>query len=231
MPHPARRIALISATPHASAAVERAFSRVYPEAELWNLLDDRLIQDAEALDEVTPELQARMGRLIDHALAERADGVLLTSSMYGFVARAHPARATTPIFGPDDASVAAVLSTGVRRVVVLASLPMALRDSTTRLLEAAARRSQTVDAVPVLAQDVLADETPGVIDARHVELLTDSLLDAMRGSRPGVDAILLAQYSLAPAADTLQHATGIPVFSGPERSALALRSILEPRRG
>jgi Asp/Glu/hydantoin racemase len=224
VPDDVRRIAIISATPNASAPVERAFSRVYPEARLWNLLDDRLTQDAELAGEITPALQDRMRRLIDHALAEHVDGILVTSSMYGVVARSHPARATTPIFGPDDSAITAVLSTGVRRVVVLASIPIALRDSTARLLEAASRRNADIDVAPVLVEEAFEATERG-----DVATLTSSLLEAMRGTRAGIDAILLAQYSLAPAAETLQHATGIPVFSAPERAALALRSILQPR--
>jgi hypothetical protein len=43
---------------------------------------------------------------------------------------------------------------------------------------------------------------------------------------PRPDAVLLAQYSLAPAAEQLAVLTGLPVLTGPGRAARALRAAL-----
>ena len=72
------RIALISATPLAIAPAMAAVTEAFPDATVWNLLDDRLLADAQQAGGITPGLAARMDQLIELALAGGADGVLLT---------------------------------------------------------------------------------------------------------------------------------------------------------
>ena len=67
-------VALISATPTAIAPAESAFARNFPSARLWNILDDRLLTEADSRGGLDDELRARMGRLIDHALAGARQG-------------------------------------------------------------------------------------------------------------------------------------------------------------
>ena len=71
-------VALIHATPAAMARARAAFDERFPPAELWNLLDDRLISEAEAAGGLTPALRHRMSAPIRHAVGGGADAVLLS---------------------------------------------------------------------------------------------------------------------------------------------------------
>lgn len=78
----APRIALISAVPTAIPPICDALDQRFSEARVWNLLDDRLLEDATESGGLPPRLRARMEWLIDQALVEGADAVALTCSLY-----------------------------------------------------------------------------------------------------------------------------------------------------
>lgn len=218
---PSPLIALINANPASVPPVEAAFAKLFPEARLWSILDDRLLQDAEQQGGVDEGLRQRMRRLIAHAVGEAADGILLTCSLYGCVAHDMASELEVPIYGPDDAVFAAVLGSGLRRVQVVGSVELSVRDSMTRLAAAAAAAAVDLEITPVFVAEAFAASKAGDADglARAVAATASSI-----GSP--ADCILLAQYSLAPAAARVEQAVGIPVFSGPERSAMVMRGVL-----
>ncbi|MCK2244464.1 MULTISPECIES: aspartate/glutamate racemase family protein [unclassified Crossiella] len=204
------RVALISATPAAIGPATAALGERFPAADLWNLLDDKLLADAR--NGVTPELAERMRRLIAYAVHGGADAVLLTCSLYGQLART--STASVPVLAPDDAAFDDVLARAPRRVLVLASIAAALHDSVTRLRDRAPR----LQVVGVHAPEAFAA-------TGDTKALTDILLRACQ-QESTVDSVLLAQYSLAPATVPLAAATGLPVFSGPRSAAARLKALV-----
>ena len=54
-----------------------------PGVRVWNLLDDRLGSDADALSDIPPPLRNRMLNLVRHGVDGGADAVLMVCSMYG----------------------------------------------------------------------------------------------------------------------------------------------------
>ncbi|WHT22841.1 aspartate/glutamate racemase family protein [Crossiella sp. CA-258035] len=203
------RVALINATPGAIGPATAALAERFPAAEPWTLLDDKLLADAS--EGLTPDLAERMRRLIDYAVRGGADAVLLTCSLYGELARA--SAAPVPVLAPDDAAFDDLLARGPRRVLVLASVAAALRDSLTRL-RARAPGTQLVGL-----------HVPEAFTATGEEL-TELLLAAGERHLSTVDAVLLAQYTLAPATSPLATRTGLPVFSGPRSAAERLKALV-----
>lgn len=216
----APRIALISATPTAVAPAVAGLAKEFPAAEPWNLLDDRLLGDAPESGPLPQALVDRMARLIGHALAGGADGVLLTCSLYGSVTEA--VETPVPLLAPDSAAFeqALALSEGRGRVLVLASFEAAMRDSLTRF-SAAAAAGRATEPVGVVAPDAFAAARDGDLSTLH-----DALRDACLPLVTDADTVLLAQFSLAPAAASLSTALGVPVVSGPHAAAAALRTAL-----
>lgn len=216
------RIALISATTAAIRPAIQGLATALPDAEVWNLLDDRLLLDAQAAGSVTPALQARMQRLIDHAIAEGADAVLLTCSIYGQVAEA--ADGSVPVLAPDAAAFDDVLAGGFARIAVVASFAGALADSIHRLGAAAQAVGRSPELVGVEVAAAFAPAQDGDDNA-----LAAALTAALRPQLDGVDAVLLAQYSLSPAQERLAAELGIPVFAGPQAAAARLLARVGPR--
>ncbi|GAB3617256.1 hypothetical protein GCM10027416_18130 [Okibacterium endophyticum] len=211
-------IALISATPVAIPPVEQAFAELFPEAHLWNILDDRLLQSADAAGGLTPGLTERMRRLIRHAVLEGADGVLLTCSMYGGALQS--AHVTVPAQAADEAAFDAVVNAGHTTVALLSSAKAPLDDSVARFAAHSESRGADVTVHGVEVSEAFIAARSGDVDA-----LARALADGI-GDAPEADAILLGQYSLAPAAMRLAELTDLPVFAGPQMAARSLRARL-----
>jgi hypothetical protein len=212
-------IALISATTSAIGPAAAAFAQEFPEARLWNILDDRLLSDAEDSSGVTPQLAARMERLIQHAVGGGAGGILLTCSQYGFVSRS--VSIPVPIQAPDDAAFAEILAGGFGSVLIVASLPSTLADTTARLTAAGAEAG-----TPVQLDGICPADGAGLVAAGDYARLASTLNEAIRARAPEPDALLLAQYSLAPVAEILQPMTRTAVLSGAACAARRLRAEL-----
>jgi len=217
-------IALVSAVPAAIAPATNAFASEYPGASVWNILDDRLLVDADVRGGVTAELDERMARLIRHAAIEGADGILLTCSVYGSVAHRLAAEIGVPLMAPDDALFAAVADGGFASILLLSPAAGPLADSSERLSDhlRGAGLSTTVAGAAV----------EGAADAARsgdLDRLVALLEAAYRDRAGSVDAVVLGQYSLSPAAEALSERIGVPVLAGPGRAARALRMLIEQR--
>jgi hypothetical protein len=215
-------VALISATTSAIGPATAAFAQELPGARLWNVVDDRLLSGAEGGLAVPPELVERMKRLIQYAVDGGADGILLTCSQLGFVSKL--VDVPVPVDAPDDASFAEVLAGGFRSVVVVASLAGALSDTLARLNAAAGATGTTV-----CLDGVCVPGAAGPVAAGNSAQLATTLAAAIREPARQADAVLLAQYSLAPAAQILRQELGRPVLAGPVAAAKRLRGRLSHR--
>ena len=77
------RIALIHALKHSIAPIEASFARLWPEAQLANLLDDTLASDLAREGELTAAMTARFVDLARYARSCGADAILFTCSAFG----------------------------------------------------------------------------------------------------------------------------------------------------
>ena len=223
---PGPTVAMVHATTAAIAPAVAAFTERFPEAGLWHLLDDRLVSDAEGAGGLVPPLRRRMLSLIGHAVAGGADGVLLTCSMYGPVARLATQLWDLPVAGSDEAMYARVAAERPARVAVLGSLETAVADSRERLRRAladGARGDGATEVVGVLCPGAAAAATVGDGAA-----LLASLRSAAEPLAREVDLFLLGQYSLTPARAGLEAALEVPVWSPPHVAADVLARRLRP---
>ncbi|MCU1579015.1 MAG: uncharacterized protein JWP19_1219 [Rhodoglobus sp.] len=214
-------VALISGTSAAIAPATAGVKSAIPDAIIWNLLDDRLLVEADEIGEVDDRLRDRMARLIEHAKTEGAQGILLTCSMYGAVAHDLDDE-TVPVLAADDAAFAAVIDGGFGRVLFVASFESALADTVKRFGAAATEAGDHPIVLSTVPKGALAATKAGDLTA-----LADALIEGCLPFVEKVDAVLLGQYSLAPAADALSAALRLPVLSGPGMAATVLRRRLE----
>ena len=215
-------VALVTAVEAAIAPAEQALGAVLPDAQLWNIVDDRLLEEAGEQGGVTPKLEARMERLIRHAVLEGADAILVTCSMYGSVANQLSATIGIPLFAPDDALFAEAVSGKYRSVLLIAPAAGPLADGETRL--AAAAHSAGVE---LTISGAVADGAASAARSGDIPALARAQESAYRSSGATVDAIVLGQYSISPAATALAEITGLPVLAGPALAAGALRDALQ----
>lgn len=215
-------IALIHGVPAAIEPATLAIREEMPEARIWNVLDDRLIEEVNLQGEVTPALLERMIRLIDHVLLEGADGVLITCSLYSFVAVAADAGRSVPVLGADSAAFHDLIAANPQRVLLVASVRAALEDSTMRLREVAGEHHAQFEIVPVFVEGALEAASEGNV-VRVAEVISAVLGPVLRDG----DAVLFAQYSLSPASAAVSSLLGVTVYSGPARAARELHAAIE----
>ncbi|WP_052768575.1 aspartate/glutamate racemase family protein [Streptomyces humi] len=218
-PHPL--VAMIHAVPTGARVAQEAFAREFPEAALWNVLDDRLLDDARDAGGLTDPLRRRMLRLIGHVLDGGAHGLLLTCSSYGEVVDTARTLWGVPVLKSDESMFRAALAGPYRRVAVVASTPPAVPAATAQLAALAplVRVDRPVDVVTALSEEAATAKDPGTVARRLAEALR-----AVGGA--DADAVLLAQYSLAPAREALQALLDVPVLDGAGAAARELRGLL-----
>lgn len=219
-------VAMIHAVPTGARIAQQAFAREFPQATVWNVLDDRLLDDARDAGGLTEALRRRMLRLIGHTMDGGAHGLLLTCSSYGEVVDTARALWDVPVLKSDEALFKAALAGPFKRIAVVASTPPAVPAAVAQLeaLIPMVRRDRPVDIVTALSEAAADADTPEAT-ARHLAaaLTAAGATDA--------DAVLLAQYSLAPARDALAELLEVPVLDGAGAAARELRGLLIPETG
>ena len=207
------RIALIHALRHSPPPVEAAFARAWPEAVLMNLLDDSLSADLARDGSLTQGMTDRFLTLAQYAVDTGADAILFTCSAFGpcieACARAFP---KIPVLKPNEAMIEEAVGAS-RRIGLLATFPATLVSMPPEF-------PAGVTLVSKLAE--------GALDAlnRGDRAGHDRLVAEAAAGMQGCDVIVLAQFSMADAADQVAEATGKTVFTTPDSAVRRLRRLL-----
>jgi Asp/Glu/hydantoin racemase len=205
------RLALIHALRHSPPPVEAALAELWPEAQGCNLLDDSLSADLAREGALTPAMTARFLTLARYAEGSGARAILFTCSAFGPCIEACAEALAIPVLKPNEAMIEEAQR--FRRIGLLASFQPTL-DSMPREFPA------HVEVVPMLAEGALA-----ALDAGDGAAHDRIVAEAARRLR-GVEAIALAQFSLARAAPAVAAATGLPVLTTPHSAIAKLKRLL-----
>lgn len=204
------RIALIHALAESVAPAAAAFTRLWPQARLANLLDDSLSADLAAAGTLTPAMTKRFLTLARYAVGCGADGILFTCSAFGpCIEACAQALAPLPVLKPNEAMIEAAHG----RVGLLASFGPTLASMPPEF-------PPGVTLLPHLIGGALAALQAGD-GAQHDALAVQAAL-----ALPACDMIALAQFSLARAAPAVAAATGLPVLTTPDSAVHKLRRLL-----
>lgn len=209
------RIGLIHALAESMMPVERSLAELWPEAEPAHLLDDSLYRD-RAKGATVDVFDRRIGSLLRHSAAAGAAGAIFTGSFFAASVERARVGMDIPVLTSYEALIAAALDAG-RRLQILAT---------------------AADAVGLLADDIRrAARERGVevqIGGGHVEGALDALTagdrprhDALVAERaaaiPACDALLVAQFTMAPARAACERVVSVPVLTAPDTAVLELK--------
>lgn len=213
-------LALIHTSAAAITPMVRYYAEHEPEWRLTNLLDDGILHLFR--DSREDAIEAALASLVDRAAGYGARAAILTCSAVtpALLARLQ-ARSPIPLIKIDEPMAREAVSQA-RRIGVLISFSPTLQP-TISLLENTAitlgRRVEIVPQVCTTAYDaLLAGDT-----ATHDRILRSGA--EQLAARP-VEALVLAQVSMAHLRNGLEEALSLPVFSSLETSHAAVREAL-----
>ena len=215
-------LALIHTSPTLAPGFTKLCHRHLPEAKVFHLVDESLIQDTVRAGHLRKATIRRLIRQIESAEEAGANAVLVTCSSIGPGVTLAQQLFEIPVLRIDDA----MAENAVRQahtIGVLATLRTTLDPTTELLREKAAKAGRKVELVECLCEEafpaVLAGDT-----ATHDRLLARALVEDLKG----VDLIVLAQASMARVLTTLAaDVVHAPVLSSPELAVLSARQALD----
>ncbi|CAL4869345.1 hypothetical protein MMA231_03637 (plasmid) [Asticcacaulis sp. MM231] len=205
--------------------IREAFSKLWPEAYAFDVLDTSLATDLANSGSLDDAMMARFQTLAEYALASegkggRTQGILFTCSAFGQAIEAVKARHPVPILRPNEAAFETALGVASRIGLVVTFEP-SLSALKQELSVMAAARGKAIEIQAVLAEGALAALKRGDGD-RHDQLVAD------RAAKLGdVEVIVLGQFSLARARQAVERATGRHVITTPESAALAMKGKID----
>jgi len=215
-------IALVHASRAAVDPVTQHFNETAPELKTVNLLDDGVMTSLAKLD--IERAVRRLSEMVESAWLEYgASAVLVTCSAVSRDGmRALRANAKMPIIKIDEPMARRAAAAG-RRIGIVATFPATVA-TTVELLHAAALAP--VETTHVLAADALKALLRGDV-AEHDRLLLDA---AEQVERDGIDALVLAQVSMARLEPQVRAKAKVPVFSSLATSLDEVRALLAQTR-
>lgn len=218
------RIALIHATPAAVDPIVEEFAAAWPTAELVNILDDSLSKDRARDGRLTAAMERRFDVLADYGLSLGADAILFTCSAFGPAIERVASRLAVPVLKPNEAMFAEALTSG-RRIGMLATFAPSIASMEEEFQADAARAGATVELRTLLVPGALEALSAGRPD-EHAQ----RIVEAVR-ALDECDAIMLAQFSMAPVAAALRQVVTRPVLTSPASAVAKLKDRLQGSAG
>ena len=200
--------------------LKAVFKEALPDCRLINIIDDSLIADVVSSNKVTPAVTKRLMCYYEMAEEMGADVILNTCSSVGEVVALGRQVVETPIVRIDEPMARQAVEQ-YSRIGVIATLPTTLQPTLRLLREQAQQAGRSITIVEGLAEGAY-DALVGGSPEQHDQLILETALRL----KPQVDAIVLAQGSMARMEGNLADATGLPVLSSPRLGVAAVKRVL-----
>jgi Asp/Glu/hydantoin racemase len=210
------RIALVHATSAAVDPIREAFAEAWPEPDLVNLLDDSLSRDRARTPELTAGMFRRFETLGTYAVSLAADAILFTCSAFGPAIERVARSVEIPVLKPNEAMFSEAIAVG-GRVGMLATFEPSIGSMSEEFDEQARRAGASTSLKAVMVPGAMAALLAGGREEH------DALIAKAAAELTGCDAIMLAQFSMAPAASRLRGQIRVPVLTSPASAVAALK--------
>ncbi|MEO5922279.1 MAG: arylsulfatase [Bryobacteraceae bacterium] len=203
------RITLIHALRQSMDPIEDAFARLWPEAELRNVVDDSLSRDLVRMGRLDDAMMQRFVALGRYSVMAGTDGILFSCSAFGAAIDAVVKDlAPLPVRKPNEAMVKQAVRLGGRVAIVSSFLPT--------LDSMAGEFPNGTELVPVFVEGAMAALAAGD-GAAHDRLVGEACRDV------ACDVIALTQFSIARAAGVVERVTGKRVLTTPDAAVVDLK--------
>jgi Asp/Glu/hydantoin racemase len=218
------RIALIHALRESMEPIWSAFSKSWPVAQTFNLLDDSLSADLAQEGKLTDAIIDRfvtLGRYACNAGAgeKTTDAILFTCSAFGPAIEAVEHDLEIPVLTPNEAAFDDAIAIG-SRIGLMVTFPPSEPALIKKLEDLAKTKGVEIDITSTVVAEALATLQAGD-PSRHDELISDEA-EAL----DDIDCIVLGQFSMARAAENVARRVDVPVITTPAAAVDRLRTLL-----
>ena len=213
------RIALIHATPVAIEPIVNAFKQLWPAARTTNLLEDSLSADLAAEGSLDDRMIERFVTLARYVRGCGADAILFTCSAFGPAIEAARAKLDVPVLKPNEAMLDEALACGTR-IGIMGTFEPSIPSLKLEVEELARKNRVEVAIKTRVVRGALAALHEGQ-PAEH-----DRLIAAAAAEMADCDALILAQFSMASAAEHIAAHAGRKVLTSPASAVMRLKAAL-----
>ena len=211
------RIVLLHATPLAIAPIETAFAEQWPEAEIVNLLDESLSLDrAREKAEISEGMIERFVRFGRYGFDQGATGILATCSAFGPAIERLARSVPVPVLKPNEAMFHAAIAQG-DRIGMLATFGPSIAPMTHEFNEIAREAGRPASLRSVVVEGAMEQLRAGEAETH------DRLIAERARALADCDAVVLAQFSTARAADAIRAVIRVPVLTAPHAAVVGMR--------
>jgi Asp/Glu/hydantoin racemase len=214
-------LALVHTTPTICPVFNTLAAKHLPQVRLLHFVDESLLKNTIAAGKLERPTIRRLIHQVESAFSAGADAVMVTCSSIGPATDIAATLFDAPVFRVD-AAMAECAVAKARRVGIVATLSTTLQPTAALVRRKAAEVGREIEVVECLCagafEAVMAGDT-----AKHDQMVLTALREKMRD----VDAIVLAQASIARVLQSLPPGEiSAPVYASPELGIERAREVL-----
>ena len=191
-------IGIIHATVNAVAPVMNEFKETRPDIIISNYIDEGLLSYADERGQVSPAGLRKFLRIVDQAIRDNVDGILIACSVYCQYKDLLAGFAEVPLTAIDEAMVAAAVRKG-SRIGAIATTGAAIPVVERQLLTEAEKDEKTIRVEKIFLKDASACLRSGDVSG-HDEMIGQAAAELLKND---CDVIVLAQVSMTYAKDRI----------------------------
>lgn len=215
-------LALIHTSPMLAPLFNDLTARITPGVRILHFVDESLIKNTIATGYLEKSTMRRVIDLVGSSFDAGADVALVTCSSIGPAVDMAGQLFDQPVLRVDRPMAEKAVETG-SRIGVAATLSTTLEPTVDLVRTVAVERGKDIEIVEQLCEGAFDAVMAGDGDT-HDRIVAEGLIVGLEG----VDAIVLAQASMARVLDTLpEGALRAPAFSSPELGVRRAREILD----
>ena len=211
---------------HTSATLVPVFQKLctdyLPGVNVFNIVDDSLIKDVIAKNQMTNLTARRVVNYVGSAELAGADLIMVTCSSIGAAVEASADLTSVPVLRVDQAMADLAVQTG-KKIGVVATLPTTLGPTSDLVRRRAIVAGKDIELTSRLCEGAFEALMGGNPD-KHDEMVAAALTELSSQ----VNVIVLAQASMARVVDTLpDEVKKVPILSSPTLAVQHIASLID----
>ncbi len=212
-----KRIFIVHPTEMTVAPLREAFARHWPEARIFNLIDESLYDELDPQGTITPEIRRRVRLLLDYCVEANAEAVVFNGTTFGPAIDDARATSRIPVLKPMEAMAEQAVAAGSRIAILCTSkrsIPVIAR-----VIEDAARGK------PIAISGHFVADAQAALAAGDAET-HDRLVAAAADAITDCDVLVLGQVPMVSALPRIAPRPGRVLLTSPDGAVIRLRTLL-----